>query len=124
ACYMETLTQHDGGYWTVGGLNAGRMPAARKRALDDHFYVPLAKLVEYGGDRLRHDPQIAPIYSQSAGLTTFLMHHDHGRYREALLGYLEAVYSGRAIPTTLSRQTGQGSETLDTQYAEFLNSGE
>jgi hypothetical protein len=124
ACYMETLKPHGGGMWTLGGVNAGRMPAARKRLEDDHFYVPLAKLVARGMNEMRQDPDLAPIYSQSAGLAEFLMHHDHGRYREPLMGYLEAVYSGHAVTQTLSRQTGKSYEDLDREYAAFLDSGE
>jgi glycosyltransferase involved in cell wall biosynthesis len=48
ACYMESLAQHEG-YYTLGGMNAGRMPAARHRLLEDNFYVPLAQLVRAHG---------------------------------------------------------------------------
>ena len=39
-------------------------------------------------EKLQKDPKIATLYSQSAGLTHFLIHYDHGRYRDALVAYL------------------------------------
>lgn len=120
ACYMESLAEHDGGYFTLGGAAAGRLPAARQRVLTDNFYVPLGTLVTYSMEALQRDPNIAKLYSQSAGLATFLMNDDAGRYREAVVGYLEAVYSGRANERTLAEQTGKKYEELDAEYRQFL----
>jgi hypothetical protein len=119
---MESLVQHDG-YWTLGGADAGRMSAARQRLLEARFYVPLAELVTFGVDQLQHHPDIAKIYSQSAGLATFLMHGLHGRYREALANYLDEVYAGRATAHTLSELTGVAYPVLDQQYREFIENG-
>lgn len=123
ACYMESLVEHEG-YFTLGGTNAGRMPAARHRLLVDGFYVPLAELVQFGMQRLQHDPQIAMLYSQSAGLADFFMHEADGRYRDALARYLAAVYTGRATPRTLTEATGTGYVALDGEYRQFMSRGE
>ena len=123
ACYMESLEEHDG-YWTLGGMNAGRMPAARHRLLVDNFYVPLDELVRFGMENLQQDGRIAMLYSQSAGLVDFLMHADGGRYRDALARYLAAVYSGRATPGALSEMTGADYETLDREYRAFMSDRE
>ncbi len=123
ACYMESLQEHDG-YWTLGGANAGRMPAARHRLLVDDFYVPLAELVQLGMEELQQDGQIAMLYSQSAGLADFLMHADGRRRRDALARYLSAVYTGRAAPGTLSETTGASYHELDRQYRAFMSAGE
>ena len=120
ACYMESLAEHPG-YCTLGGANAGRMPAARHRLLEDKFYVPLAELVRFGIEELQHDPRIAKLYSQSSGLTNFLMHDAQGRYRDALVRYLDAIYSGRANAETLADVCGVSYETLDRQYREFMS---
>lgn len=119
ACYMETLTEHDG-YWTLGGDNAGRLPAARQRLLVDNFYLPLAELTAMGRDDLQRHPNIARIYSQSAGLAAFLMHYDGGRYRDALVSYLDAVYSGKAAPQSLAEFAGRNYQQLDGDYRAFL----
>lgn len=119
ACYMESLREGDG-FATLGGADAVRLGAARHRRLVDQFAVPLAELVTYGADRLQRDPEIAKLYSQAAGLTNFLMHYRSGYYRDALLGYLEAVYSRRDTPQTLAELTGQSYGELDEQYRAFL----
>ncbi len=85
ACYMESLEEHPllggesyGKYITLGGENAGRVPAVRKRLLDDNFYVPLRELATYGMSELQHDARLSAIYSQISGQAWFLMHADHG----------------------------------------------
>lgn len=122
ACYMESLTEQAGGaYYTLGGSNAGRVPAARHRLLTDNFYVPLAELVGMGMQDLQADPRIQPLYSQAAGLADFFMHDAAGRYREPFVAYLTAIYRGRADQRTLAELTGADYETLDRQYRAFLS---
>ncbi len=123
ACYLESLTEQDG-YYTLGGMNAGRMPAARHRLLTDGFYVPLAELTSLGRETIQRDQRIAMLYSQAAGLADFLMHAGGGRYRDALLKYLINVYSGRATPQALADATAQSYQTLDAEYRDFMNAGE
>ncbi len=127
ACYMESFAEHQlladepyGSYITIGGENAGRVPAARKRLLEDNFYVPLRELVGYGMTALQHEPRLPMIYSQSTGLALFLMHADGAGYRPALMDYLSAVYTGHANLDTLEKLTGQRYEELDRQYRAFL----
>ena len=124
ATYMESLVECrpcDGAvYWALGGANEGRLPAARYRLLEDNFYVPLAELTQMGMEDVQRHPEIAKLYSQSAGLATFLMHYDSGRYRDSLDRYLVAVYTGKAEPTTLAELTGVGYDQLDRQYRQFL----
>ncbi len=127
ACYMESLTEHRlladdpyGSYITVGGENEGRVPAARKRLIDDNFYVPLRELVAFGRDSMQHDPRLPMLYSESSGLALFLMAADNRRYRPALMDYLIAVYTGHAAPDALEKLTGQRFEELDRQYREFM----
>ncbi|HEX3724875.1 MAG TPA: hypothetical protein VHV08_01475 [Pirellulales bacterium] len=120
ACYMESLAT-ERGYCTLGGMAAGRMPAARHRLLADHFYVPLNQLVQLGMEGLQRDPNIAKIYSQSAGLADFLMHFQNGRYAQPLVRYLEAIYAGRATARTLSELTASSYETLDRQYRDYMS---
>lgn len=124
ACYMESLAEQEGGaYYTLGGANAGRVPAARHRLLTDDFYVPLAELVGLGMQQLQSDPRIQPLYSQSAGLADFFMHDGAGRYREPFVSYLTAIYRGRASERTLAELAGADYETLDRQYRAFLSQG-
>ena len=119
ACYMESLKEHDG-YHTLGGLDEGRLPAARQRLLEDGLYIPLAGLIQLGTADLQSSPDIGMLYSQSSGLAAFFMQYDGGRYRDALVDYLTAVYTGRDKADTLARLCGESTVTLDGQYRRFL----
>ena len=123
AMYMESLQVRDG-YYELGGFDDQRMLAARYRLLKDQFYVPLAELVGYGREKIQKDPRIATLYSQSAGLTHFLIHDDHARYRDALVSYLTAVYSAQDTEQTLPKLTGASFAELDKQYKEFMSKGD
>jgi hypothetical protein len=115
ACYMESLSEGED-FFTLGGASAGRLPAARQRLLKDGFYMPLEQLVALGMHDLQHHPDIARLYSQSAGLAAFLI----DRYPAATVKYLEAVYSGHADRTTLARLTDRSYAQLDAEYRAFL----
>jgi len=119
AMYMESLGR-EGDYDVLGGLDDPRMVAAQHRLLVDKFYVPLAELTRYGMEQLQADPRIATLYSQAAGLTHFLVCYDNGRYRDALVAYLAAVYNGRDDANTLAHLTGTSYADLDKQYREFM----
>ena len=119
AMFMESL-RREGDYWVLGGLDDERIHAGRYRLLKTRFYVPLAELTTYGMQQVQSDKRIAMLYSQAAGLTAFLVYHDQGRYRDALVAYLSIVYSGRDTPGTLARLTGVSYAELDKQYRQFM----
>lgn len=119
ACYMESFRQQDDTF-LVGGSGAVRFRDARHRLLESNFYVPLVELNRHGMLSLQRDPDIRMLYSQSAGLMHFLMHYDEGRYRDALVAYLVAIYTGRDTPLTLAQLTGTPYDALDRQYREFM----
>jgi hypothetical protein len=124
ACYMESLTvgngQGDDSFCMLGGTDAIRLKNARARLLDDDFFVPLAELTRLGMDALQHDERIKQLYSQASGLTYFLIHDGDGRYRDALVDYLVAVYTARDTPGTLAELTGRNYSELDQEYRAFL----
>ena len=101
---------------TLGGTEAGRIHVARHRLLKDNFYIPLAELVALGMQDVQRHPNIAQLYSQSAGLATFLL----ARYPEQAVRYLESVYSGHADRDTLAQLTGRSYAELDGEYREFM----
>ncbi len=119
AMLMESLQEEDG-FYTLGGFDDARMVAARYRLLHDGFYVPLGELCGYGMTRIQGDKRIATLYSQAAGLTHFLVFHEDGEYRDALIAYLSLVYSGRDDSSTLARLTGVPYAELDRQYRDFM----
>jgi hypothetical protein len=122
AMYMETL-RRENGFLVLGGFDDARMLAARYRLLVDNFYVPLSEFSSYGLQKLQADKRISTLYSQAAGLTQFLVHYDGGRYRDALVAYLSAVYSGADTPVILAQLTGASFAELDKQYREYIQSG-
>ena len=126
ACYFESLSEHHepqlGHFYTLGTPSAGRLPAARHRRLVDDYYVPLAELSALGTADLQRRSDIARLYSQSAGLATFLVHYQDGVYRPALVTLLQLIYKGRDKVDSLEQLTGQSFEQLDNEYEAYLRS--
>ncbi|MGD9633810.1 MAG: DUF1570 domain-containing protein [Pirellulales bacterium] len=126
ATYFETLREHRdpaaGLYYTIGESSAGRLPAARERLLVSGFYVPLDELTRLGKEPLQRFPELAKLYSQSAGLAAMLMDGDGGRYREPLVKYLIAVYAGRDDSASLAEAAGAMNSELDAAYRRYLES--
>ena len=124
ACYMESFAvgggQRGDSFCTLGGADATRLQNARARLLKDDFHVPLAELTRMGMDALQRDERIKNLYSQASGLTYFLIHGGDGRYRDALVDYLSAVYAADDTPGTLAESTGRSYGELDREYREFL----
>jgi hypothetical protein len=79
-------------------------------------------LLPLGKDELQRFPELAKLYSQSAGLAAMLMDGDGGRYREPLVVYLTAVYAGRDDLASLPKATGASNRELDAAYRRYLES--
>ncbi len=121
ALYMESLTERDG-YFTLGGFDARRLQYARHASNSLGQYVPLAELVKLGReDVLKKQDEIQRLYGQAAGLAHFLMDDQQAKYREALLEYLQLLYSGRERADSLTKITGVELNELDRQYGNYLN---
>ena len=103
------------------GLDAGRVPAARERLLEDGFHLPLEDLTALGRADFQAHPQLADLYSEIAGVADFLMNGRGGRYREAFVEYLSRVYSGTADPDTLARLCRTSYAELDAEYRRHLS---
>jgi hypothetical protein len=115
ACYMESFREVDDrvelGSWETPRLKRGRQRLAT--------FIPIKDLIEL--DRKEFDgPNIVVLYAESACLTHFLMHYDGGRYRDALVNYLETVYLGQADRETLSSLVHVDLETLEQQFREHV----
>ncbi len=125
AMYMETLRRpcvHGarGDCFLLGGLHDVRMEAARYHVEKQDFYVPFHKLVRMGLQDVQGHAEIAKLYSQIAGMTNFLVHYDDGRYRDALVSSLAAIYDGSQDPDLLARLTGTDYAELDKQYKAYM----
>ena len=126
ACYFESLVEHcdKAGQLsvTIGRPGAGRLPAARHRLLVSNFYVPLAELSALGLNDFQKRTDLPRLYSQSAGLATFLMHYQQGVYRPAMVETLQRLYAGRDRVSTLEDFTGRSFAELDREYRGFVKS--
>ncbi|BBO35986.1 hypothetical protein PLANPX_5598 [Lacipirellula parvula] len=130
ACYFETLQElkqlasklAGGQAFTIGNPDAGRIPAARHRRVTDNYYVPLAELAALGITELQGRPDIAPLYSQSAGLASFLIDGEQGAYRRPFRELLRLIYAGRDEAGSLPELCGQSAGDLDHQYQQFMES--
>lgn len=120
AVYFESLERESNSKFTLGGSESGRLPAAIQRRMIDNYYIPLAELVTLGKDEMQRRDDLGPLYSQAAGLATFFMQYEGGRYRQPLARYLQAVYAGNATDNTLSDLCGTTYDQLDQQYLQFL----
>ena len=120
ACYLESLEPAPFG-WTLGGIDAGRVPAARERLLIDGLYVPLEELTSLGRRAFQADERLPAIYSQIAGLADFFMNGQRGLYREAFVEYLVRIYTGTVDPDTLARLCKRSYAELDAEYRRHLS---
>lgn len=119
ALYAESIKATSFG-WTIGGSEAGRVPAARGLLANDTFHVPLGDLVALSRDDFQSHDRVVDLYDQCGGLADFFMNANNGRYREAFLKYLTRVYSGTADPDTLSRLCRRSYPELDAEYKAFM----
>lgn len=121
ACYMESF-QRKAGSFSLGDPNYIRFTGARHNLLDKGYYVPLREFSGYGMQDFQNAPELAKNYTQAAGLARFFMHHDKGRYREALVSHLAQLYSKdervRERAQGLDELTGVDFTELDRQYLE------
>lgn len=122
ACYFESLTPAADGAYAIGAADAGRLQAARHRRTVDNYYVPLAELTALGMTDLQERPDLARLYSQSAGLASFFIDGHGGRYRDAFRKLLAEIYAGRDEPDTLAKVAGASYEQLDREYLEYMQS--
>lgn len=121
ACYMESFHSKNGAF-SLGDPNYIRFTGARRNLLENNFYVPLREFSGYGMLDFQTAPELKKIYTQAAGLARFFMHHENGRYRDALVTHLSQLYSNdervRDKAKGLDELTGVDFTELDRQYAE------
>jgi hypothetical protein len=122
ACYFESLVPHGAAAFTIGTPDAGRLQAARHRRTVDNYYVPLAELAALGTTAMQERADLPRLYSQSAGLASFFIDGEKGRYRDAFRKLLAEIYAGRDEPGTLAQAAGVPDEQLDREYLEFMRS--
>jgi len=130
ATYFESLVPaQDAGskhHYAIGQPTAGRLPAARRQVLaGDSYLVPLDELAALGQDDLQRRTDLRQLYSQLAGVATFLMHapptvESDRPPREAFVRYLRDLYAGRTDPEALFDACNQPPAEMQQAYRRWL----
>lgn len=100
AMFMESLVDADT-FATVGGMFSERLQFARFNLFTRQFLKPIEQLCELGQQDFQNDPRVRQLYSESAGVTQWLMTGNNGENRKALMSLLKRVYQSKAQPLEL-----------------------
>ncbi|NNJ25566.1 hypothetical protein [Alienimonas chondri] len=121
-CYMESF-RDDGQTMSAGSPRYIRFSNARKRWIDEQFFVPLNEFDARGRVAFQTSPDIYKVYSQASGLTHFFMHAGGGALRPALTAHLSDLYHPAVRPTqvrSLDALTGVSWTNLGEFYKDYL----
>jgi len=117
ACYMESFRDR-GDHVELGAWDTPRLKRGRDWIMAGKL-VPIDKLARMETKDF-DGPEVFSLYTQSACLSHFLMHHDQGRLRGTLVNYLEQVYMGKADFDTLSELTELRYDEMDRLFREHV----
>lgn len=123
ACYMESFRPQEDGV-SIGNPDYTRFYWARQRLVEENFFVPLDRFAALGKVTYQNQLQIRERYSQASGLVHFYMHSNQGRYRDAFIDHIAALY--RPLPKGfrvggMDRYTGVSYEALGQQYRDYIS---
>ena len=119
AMFMETFRIEENHY-VIGDNSDVRLEAARRHKHEHNFYVPFERLVRFDRNSFQLYPEMQRLYSQTAGVTHFLMLAENGRYRDGVVQLLRLLYVGTDRFDSLVRLTGGSFQQLDEEYDRFL----
>ena len=120
AMYFESMVDH-GDYFTVGGFDARRLQYARMRRLKEQYRVSLEELSSMSRDEFQSLPEIAKVYSQSAGVTHYLM--NGGRTNQSqLAAFFKLIYTGKLKRGQFLELHGESASfnSIEYNYHQFL----
>ena len=117
--YMETF-RVDGNVYRIGGTNSLRFQRAKERATESDGLLSLREFSGMSIEAFQRYPDLAMLYTESAGLASFFLHYDHGRYRNAFILYLYLVYEELDSVNTLERLTKRSFEQMDEEFHRFM----
>jgi hypothetical protein len=106
---------------TLGGFDTRRIQFARVRLLFENPFLPLEQLAAIGRTNLQRRPDMARIYSQSAGLVDLLMNGENGRLQQPLIQFLKLIYRGRVKPGAFEKIIGNSFDELDEKFVTHLS---
>lgn len=115
--YMESLQHEPNGYYVLGGEKktiAWKMKNKENRLSTEQLCRINYK--EFKGHLVKGES----LYGQSHAMFDFLFHSEDGRWRDAVIVYLRAVYDGKDTPETLRTLTGCTFNELDAALERYL----
>ena len=121
-CYMESF-RDDGETMTAGRPRYQRFRNAKRRWVEDGFYVPLAEFDARSRISFQTDPEVSKCYSQASGLTHFLMHAGDGALRPAFVAHLTELYHPQVRPRdvrSVATLAGVPWEDLGAAYQRYI----
>lgn len=119
AAAMESL--EDRGEWiTFGGAHSERLQYARFQLFTSQFLRPFDELAGLGQESFQSDPQVRRLYSQSAGIATWIMVDPSGDLRRGAMTLLRQTYQGKQDPQAMTRDLGIEWDEAVKAYVEFL----
>lgn len=119
ATYLETFQTRGNGF-EIGGVDSYRFVRAKERLDEPGGLLPLDRLAAMGKRAFNGSPKLPALYTESAGLASFLFHGGNGRYRNAFVRLLALVYRNQDRPESLFDLTETSPETLDRQFRDYL----
>ncbi len=119
AMYFESMIDQ-GGYVTLGGFDARRLQFARVRKLREGFFVPMKQLAFTAQRAFQQNPNVAALYSQSAGMTHMLMNGQHGVMQQKVTEFMKAMHKQNVKQDAFEKMMGKGFAQMDLEYSQYL----
>jgi hypothetical protein len=119
AVYLESAVKRNG-FFTVGGFDADRLQFFRSRVMGGEPILPAEELFAFGREALQRHADIRRLYTQTAGLTHYLLDHQQGRHRDAFVRKLVETYAGLDTPRTFLTVFQAAGADFDNELREFL----
>lgn len=123
ACYVESFRPTSDGV-SIGNPDYVRFYFAKKNLLEDGIFVPVDRLAGLSKKAFQDPNGIKERYTQASGLVHFYMHYENGRYRDAMIDHLAALYR----PITpgfriggMDQFTGVSYSELSRQYRDYIS---
>ena len=118
AMYFESMLEGKN-FVTLGGFDSTRLQYARLRNQREGYFVPMIELDAMGRDDLQTHADIKRLYTQSSGVSQFLMTGEGGKYRDGFLRLIKEFYKDRRFKSTLAERT-LALDQLDRAYQQYL----
>ena len=123
ACYIESFRPLGDGV-SIGNPDYVRFYFAKKNLTKDGIFVPLDRFASLNKIAFQAPIGIRERYTQASGGVHFYMHYENGRYRDAMIDHLAALYRPIAQGFRvggMDQFTGVSYSELSRQYRDHIS---